>query len=183
MDALRRRDIVAGDVVVIRYEGPRGGPGMREMLSVTGALVGQGLGEKVFLITDGRFSGASHGSMIGHVGPEAAVGGPIAAVQDGDVIEIDLDNFELNVDLSDEEMSARLETWEPLPAPYDTGRFGEVHQAGPASCLGRRDWLTASPHYYRPGSHGRAWRTGRWRNCLAEPQPSISLNNAKSTCG
>ena len=125
MDALRRRDIVAGDVVVIRYEGPKGGPGMREMLSVTGALVGQGLGEKVFLITDGRFSGASHGSMIGHVGPEAAVGGPIAAVQDGDTIEIDLDNFELNVDLSDEEMSARLETWEPLPPPYETGVLGK----------------------------------------------------------
>lgn len=121
MDALRRRDIVAGDVVVIRYEGPKGGPGMREMLSVTGALVGQGLGEKVFLITDGRFSGASHGSMIGHVGPEAAVGGPIAAVQDGDVIEIDLDNFELNVDLSEEEMGERLESWEPLPPPYQSG--------------------------------------------------------------
>ena len=125
MDALRRRQIVAGDVVVIRYEGPKGGPGMREMLSVTGALVGQGLGEKVFLITDGRFSGASHGSMIGHVGPEAAVGGPIAAVQDGDVIEIDLDNFELNVRLSDEEMRTRLETWEPLPPPYKSGVLGK----------------------------------------------------------
>ena len=95
MAALQRREIKAGDVVIIRYEGPKGGPGMREMLAVTGALVGQGLGEKIYLITDGRFSGASHGSMIGHVGPEAAVGGPIAAVQDGDTIEINLDDFEL----------------------------------------------------------------------------------------
>ena len=140
MDALRRREIVAGDVVVIRYEGPKGGPGMREMLSVTGALVGQGLGEKVFLITDGRFSGASHGSMIGHVGPEAAVGGPIAAVRDGDVIEIDLDNFELNVRLSDEEIRARLETWKPLPPPYKTGVLSKyiklVHPAAQGAVTG-----------------------------------------------
>ena len=140
MDALGRRQIVAGDVVVIRYEGPKGGPGMREMLSVTGALVGQGLGEKVFLITDGRFSGASHGSMIGHVGPEAAVGGPIAAVRDGDVIEIDLDNFELNVRLSDEEIRARLETWEPLPPPYKSGVLGKyiklVHPAAQGAITG-----------------------------------------------
>ena len=90
MAALQRREIKAGDIIIIRYEGPKGGPGMREMLAVTGALVGQGLGEKVYLITDGRFSGGSHGSIIGHVGPEAAVGGPIAAVQDGDTVEINL---------------------------------------------------------------------------------------------
>ena len=100
MAALQRREIEAGDVIVIRYEGPKGGPGMREMLAVTGALVGQGLGEKVYLITDGRFSGGSHGSIIGHVGPEAAVGGPIAAVQNGDTIEINLDDFELNLKIS-----------------------------------------------------------------------------------
>jgi len=97
MEALQKQDIREGDAIVIRYEGPKGGPGMREMLSVTAALVGQGLGEKVLLMTDGRFSGASHGSMIGHIGPEAAIGGPIAAVQDGDFIEVDLDNFELNI--------------------------------------------------------------------------------------
>ncbi len=125
MEALRRREIEAGDVVVIRYEGPKGGPGMREMLSVTGAIVGQGLGEKVFLITDGRFSGASHGSMIGHVGPEAAAGGPIAAVQHGDVVEIDLENFELNVKISDEELRSRLAGWKPKPPPYSSGVLGK----------------------------------------------------------
>ena len=121
MEALQRREVEAGDVIIIRYEGPKGGPGMREMLSVTAALVGQGLGEKVYLITDGRFSGASHGSMIGHVGPEAAVGGPIAAVEPGDVVEIDLDKFELNVRISDEELKARLAKWQPKPPPYTRG--------------------------------------------------------------
>ena len=98
---------------------------MREMLSVTAALVGQGLGEKVYLITDGRFSGASHGSMIGHVGPEAAVGGPIAAVESGDVVEIDLDKFELNVRISDEELQDRLSKWQPKPPPYDRGTLSK----------------------------------------------------------
>ena len=97
MEALSRREIQEGDFIIIRYEGPKGGPGMREMLSVTGAIVGQGLGDKVTLLTDGRFSGASHGRMIGHIGPEAAVGGPIAALQTGDLIEIDLETFELNL--------------------------------------------------------------------------------------
>ena len=96
MESLQKREINEGDVIIIRYEGPKGGPGMREMLSVTATLVGQGLGEKVFLITDGRFSGASHGSMIGHVGPEAAVGGPIAIVENNDIVEINLEKFELN---------------------------------------------------------------------------------------
>lgn len=94
---------------------------MREMLSVTAALVGQGLGEKVLLMTDGRFSGASHGSMIGHIGPEAAVGGPIAVVNDGDEIEVNLDKFELNVKISDERLQARLANWQPKPPPYTTG--------------------------------------------------------------
>lgn len=125
MEALQRRDINEGDVIIIRYEGPKGGPGMREMLSVTAALVGQGLGEKVFLITDGRFSGASHGSMIGHVGPEAAVGGPIGAVEDGDVVEIDLDKFELNVRISEKELKARMEQWQPKPPPYDRGTLSK----------------------------------------------------------
>ena len=125
MEALVRREIEAGDVIIIRYEGPKGGPGMREMLSVTAALVGQGLGEKVFLITDGRFSGASHGSMIGHVGPEAAVGGPIGAVESGDVVEIDLDKFELNVRISDEELKTRMDKWQPKPPPYDRGTLSK----------------------------------------------------------
>lgn len=134
MDAIRRREVNAGDVVVIRYEGPRGGPGMREMLSITGALVGQGLGDKVYLLTDGRFSGASHGSMIGHIGPEAAVGGPIAAVREGDTVEIDLENFELNLQISEEEMRDRLSEWAPKPAPYDRGSLGKyIKLVQPAS--------------------------------------------------
>ncbi len=125
MEALQRREIKEGDVIIIRYEGPKGGPGMREMLSVTAALVGQGLGEKVFLITDGRFSGASHGSMIGHVGPEAAVGGPIGAVESGDTVEINLDKFELNVQISDDELKARMDRWQPKPPLYDRGTLGK----------------------------------------------------------
>ena len=108
--------IVAGDVVVIRYEGPRGGPGMREMLAVTGALYGEGLGDQVALITDGRFSGATHGLMVGHVAPEAAIGGPIAAVRGGDIIRIDTATKTLDVDVPGEEIAARLEAWtEPVP--------------------------------------------------------------------
>ena len=134
MEALQKREINAGDAIVIRYEGPKGGPGMREMLSVTAALVGQGLGEKVLLMTDGRFSGASHGSMIGHIGPEAAVGGPIAAVQDGDQIEVNLDDFELNVKISDEEIKARLAKWQPKPPPYTKGVLSKyIKLVNPAS--------------------------------------------------
>ena len=134
MEALERRDIHEGDAIVIRYEGPKGGPGMREMLSVTAALVGQGLGEKVLLMTDGRFSGASHGSMIGHIGPEAAVGGPIAAVKNGDQIEVDLDNFELNVKISDQELQSRLAKWQPKPPPYTKGVLSKyIKLVNPAS--------------------------------------------------
>ena len=134
MEAIRRREIKAGDVVIIRYEGPKGGPGMREMLSVTGALVGQGLGDKVYLITDGRFSGASHGSMIGHVGPEAAVGGPIAAVRDGDTVEINLEDFELTLRIGEEEMQDRLSKWQPKPPPYNRGSLGKyIKLVQPAS--------------------------------------------------
>jgi dihydroxy-acid dehydratase len=140
MDALQTRSINEGDAIIIRYEGPKGGPGMREMLSVTAALVGQGLGEKVLLMTDGRFSGASHGSMIGHVGPEAAVGGPIAAVQDGDQIEVDLQKFELNVKISDEELAARLSKWQPKPPPYTKGVLSKyiklVHPASTGAITG-----------------------------------------------
>ena len=134
MEALERRDIHEGDAIVIRYEGPKGGPGMREMLSVTAALVGQGLGEKVLLMTDGRFSGASHGSMIGHIGPEAAVGAPIAAVENGDQIEVDLDNFELNVKISDQELKSRLSKWQPKPPPYTKGVLSKyIKLVNPAS--------------------------------------------------
>jgi dihydroxy-acid dehydratase len=119
--AVQEGRIKAGDVVVIRYEGPKGGPGMREMLAVTAALVGAGLGDSVALLTDGRFSGATHGLMAGHVAPEAAVGGPIAALRDGDVVTFDIEGRRLEALLSKEEMDARLRQWSP-PAPlYTTG--------------------------------------------------------------
>jgi len=113
--------IKAGDVVVIRYEGPKGGPGMREMLQVTAALIGAGLGDTVALLTDGRFSGATHGLMAGHVAPEAVNGGPIAAVADGDIIEFDIPKRSLNVTLTDSEIQRRMSTWR-APAPrFSTG--------------------------------------------------------------
>ena len=111
--AIKGSDIVPGDVVVIRYEGPKGGPGMREMLNPTSAIAGMGLGDSVALITDGRFSGASRGASIGHVSPEAAVGGPIALIEEGDIIKIDIPNNSLNVDVSDEELAKRKEKWQP----------------------------------------------------------------------
>lgn len=124
-DAIMNHKITHGDVVVIRYEGPKGGPGMREMLAVTSALVGQGYGETVGLITDGRFSGGTHGMVVGHITPEAQVGGPIAAVQDGDMITIDADHNLLTVDLSDEEIAQRLKQWK-APAPtYPRGVLGK----------------------------------------------------------
>ena len=111
--AIKGGDIVPGDVVVIRYEGPKGGPGMREMLNPTSAIAGMGLGDSVALITDGRFSGASRGASIGHVSPEAAVGGPIALIEEGDIIKIDIPNNSLNVDVPDEELAKRKEKWQP----------------------------------------------------------------------
>jgi dihydroxy-acid dehydratase len=119
--AVKARTIRAGDVVVIRYEGPAGGPGMREMLHVTAALVGEGLGDEVALITDGRFSGATHGLMVGHVAPEAARGGPIAALRDGDVVELDVEGRELRVALSEDEIAARLRDVVPPPPRYTKG--------------------------------------------------------------
>ena len=134
MESLRKREIKAGDVVIIRYEGPKGGPGMREMLSITGALVGQGLSESVYLITDGRFSGGSTGAIIGHLGPEAAVGGPIAAVEDGDTVEIDLEKFELNLKISSEEIAERLKSWNPRKPLYEKGTLGKyIKLVQPAS--------------------------------------------------
>jgi dihydroxy-acid dehydratase len=121
MEAVQAGRIVAGDVVVIRYEGPRGGPGMREMLGVTAALVGQGLGETVALLTDGRFSGATRGLMAGHVAPEAAHGGPIAALRDGDTVTFDIENRTLSVDLPEGELEARLAQWREPEPRYATG--------------------------------------------------------------
>jgi len=123
--AIQRRQIRSGDIVVIRYEGPKGGPGMREMLAVTGALVGQGLGDSVALITDGRFSGASHGPMVGHIAPEAALGGPIGLLQEGDTITLDIPNRHLDVNLTEEELARRRADWQPLPPKYTTGVFAK----------------------------------------------------------
>ena len=120
-DAVQSGDIKSGDVVVIRYEGPMGGPGMREMLGVTAAIVGAGLGESVALLTDGRFSGATHGLMAGHVAPEAAKGGPIAALQDGDEIIFDVKERRIDVQISESEIESRLESWEPPEPRYTRG--------------------------------------------------------------
>ena len=124
-DAVEHGRINPGDVMVIRYEGPKGGPGMREMLGVTAALVGAGLGDSVALVTDGRFSGATHGLMAGHLAPEAAQGGPIAALRDGDVIVVDVVTRELRVELSAAEMAARLATWQAPPPRYPGGVFAK----------------------------------------------------------
>jgi dihydroxy-acid dehydratase len=123
MRAVTGGQIQPGDVVIIRYEGPRGGPGMREMLGVTAAIVGEGLGETVALITDGRFSGATRGLMIGHVAPEAAHGGPLAVIQDGDEIRIDLDTRRIDTGIAADEMQQRLAAWQPPEPRYKTGVF------------------------------------------------------------
>ena len=131
--AIKGGKIVAGDVVVIRYEGPKGGPGMREKLNPTSAIAGMGLGSSVALITDGRFSGASRGASIGHVSPEAAVGGPIALVEEGDIISINIPENKLDVKVSDEEMAARKAKWQPREPKVTTGylsRYGELVTSG-----------------------------------------------------
>ena len=119
--AIKGGDIHPGDVVVIRYVGPKGGPGMPEMLNPTSAIAGMGLGSSVALITDGRFSGASRGASIGHVSPEAAVGGPVALIEEGDIIEIDIPNLKLNARISDEELARRKEKWQPREPEVTTG--------------------------------------------------------------
>ena len=121
MDALEDGTIQAGDVIIIRYEGPKGGPGMREMLMITGAIKGAGLGKDVLLITDGRFSGGTTGLCVGHVAPEAVDGGTIAFVREGDRIRIDLTNRTLDLLVDEAELAARREGWEPLPARYTRG--------------------------------------------------------------
>ena len=155
--AVRAGAIEPGDVVVLRYEGPAGGPGMREMLAVTGALVGRGLGASVVLVTDGRFSGVTRGLMIGHVAPEAAHGGPLAAVREGDIVEIDIPARELRVLVDDAELDARLADWQP-PAPlYRSGVLakyagsvgsasdGAVTIAAPIAPPARRERVTSPP--------------------------------------
>lgn len=132
-DAIQAKEYKEGDVLIIRYEGPKGGPGMREMLSTTGALYGQGMGGKVALITDGRFSGGTRGFCIGHVGPEAAVGGPIGLLKDGDMICIDADKGSIEVHLSDDELAERRKNWKPKEHRYGSGAIWKFAQAvGPA---------------------------------------------------
>lgn len=124
-DSISKRKIVEGDVVVIRYEGPKGGPGMREMLAVTAAIVGQGLGEKVAMVTDGRFSGATHGFMVGHVTPEAMVGGPISLVKDGDTIELDIKKGKIDLQISKTEIRKRQKKWKPIKPHYVSGALAK----------------------------------------------------------
>jgi dihydroxy-acid dehydratase len=132
-EAVKNRKYREGDVLVIRYEGPRGGPGMREMLATTAALYGQGMGSKVALITDGRFSGATRGLCVGHVGPEAAVGGPIALLRDGDIVEIDAEAGTLNAKLADEELARRKRDWKPRDPEFASGYLWKyAQQVGPA---------------------------------------------------
>jgi dihydroxy-acid dehydratase len=138
--AVERRDYKAGEVLVIRYEGPKGGPGMREMLATTAAIYGQGMGDKVALITDGRFSGATRGFCVGHVGPEAADGGSIGLLQDGDMISIDAEAGTIDVDLSADELAARRKAFKPKQNWYGSGALYKYsQQVGPA-------WLGACTH-------------------------------------
>jgi dihydroxy-acid dehydratase len=132
-EAVSNKRYQEGEVLVIRYEGPKGGPGMREMLSTTAALYGQGMGDKMALITDGRFSGATRGFCVGHVGPEAAVGGPIALVKDGDIIDLDGEEGTLSIRLTDEELAARAKEWQPRETDYTSGALWKyAQQVGPA---------------------------------------------------
>jgi dihydroxy-acid dehydratase len=136
MDALEQGRIVAGDVVVIRYEGPKGGPGMREMLAITGAIKGAGLGKDVLLITDGRFSGGTTGLCVGHIAPEAVDAGPIAFVADGDPITLDVVNRRLDVEIDDAELEQRRTGWQPLPPKYTRGVLGKYAKTVQSAAVG-----------------------------------------------
>jgi dihydroxy-acid dehydratase len=140
MEALSRGEIKAGDVVVIRYEGPKGGPGMREMLAITGAIKGAGLGKDVLLLTDGRFSGGTTGLCIGHIAPEATDGGPISLVRDGDLIRVDIKARSLDLLVDDEELARRKTEWQPLPPRYTRGVLAKysklVHSAAEGAYCG-----------------------------------------------
>jgi len=132
-EAVKKRKYREGEVLVIRYEGPRGGPGMREMLATTAALYGQGMGNKVALITDGRFSGATRGFCVGHVGPEAALGGPIALLRNGDVITLDAEQGRIQVDVSPAELATRAKSWKPREPQFTSGYLWKyAQQVGPA---------------------------------------------------
>jgi dihydroxy-acid dehydratase len=135
-EAVAQRRYREGEVLVIRYEGPRGGPGMREMLSTTAALYGQGMGDKVALITDGRFSGATRGFCIGHVGPEAQLGGPIALVQDGDMIAIDARTGRIDLEVSDAVLAQRRTSWRPRETQYGSGALWKFAQIVGPACEG-----------------------------------------------
>jgi dihydroxy-acid dehydratase len=134
--AVSKREYKEGEVLVIRYEGPRGGPGMREMLATTAALYGQGMGDKVALITDGRFSGATRGFCVGHVGPEAQAGGPIALIQDGDVITLDGTTGEISVALSDEQLAERRKAWKPKDHGFGSGALWKYSEGVGPACKG-----------------------------------------------
>ena len=127
-EAIENRAYEEGDVIVLRYEGPRGGPGMREMLATTAAIYGQGMGKKVALITDGRFSGATRGFCVGHIGPEAAVGGPIALLRDGDVIAIDAEKGTIEVELDENELAKRAKAWKPRETDFGSGALWRFAQ-------------------------------------------------------
>ena len=184
-EAVKARRIQPGDVVVIRYEGPAGGPGMREMLHVTAAIVGEGLGDEVALVTDGRFSGATHGLMVGHVSPEAARGGPLAALQDGDIVVVDVEARELRAELSDDELAARLADWQPARARAtrrasspSTRRSSPRPPRAPSpapGCEGRLLPATGSARGRRGGRarSARAPRsTSSWRSTSSAARPS-----------
>ena len=136
MEAVLTGQIVDGDVIVIRYEGPKGGPGMREMLAVTSAVKGAGLGSTVALLTDGRFSGATHGFSIGHVAPEATDGGPIALVREGDRIRIDVATRKMDLLVDEVELETRREGWEPLPPRYTRGVLAKYARTVSSASLG-----------------------------------------------
>jgi dihydroxy-acid dehydratase len=158
--AIEKNHIHAGDVIVIRYEGPKGGPGMREMLAVTAALVGAGLGDSVALLTDGRFSGATHGFMVGHVAPEAANGGPIAAITDGDTVVFDIPSRKLNVELTDAEIQRRLASWKP-PAPrFTNGVMAKYASIGAVTAVPASFASATQPQAIAPNNaHAQLGRT------------------------
>ncbi len=152
-EAIQNREIQAGDTVIIRYEGPRGGPGMREMLAVTAALYGQNLGQDVALLTDGRFSGGTRGLCVGHVGPEAFVGGPLAIVQNGDIIHVDAEKGTLNVELSPDEINRRMTHWHPPALRYQRGVLWKYAQQVGSACHGAVTHPGRSGHFSPAGAN------------------------------
>ena len=165
MDAVAEGTLQPGDVVVIRYEGPKGGPGMREMLAVTGAIKGAGLGKDVLLLTDGRFSGGTTGLCVGHVAPEAVDGGPIAFVRDGDRIRLDMAARTLDLLVDDAELARRREGWEPLPPALHHRRARQVRQARRLGRPGRRLRLSPLPGDTRTGDGPSGRPRHAWRRC------------------